>query len=375
MVTSRIPIPLAILGVLLSAGTAGAQKARYSRQQDIKIDAKLSDRSRPKDPKDPKEQSQADQPLTADQVLAVEGLVGSIRAEQEQILIDLITKTPDSEVEEKSDYYFRLGELYAKQQRYWRLAGIEAAIQADQAKTAQQKAKLKADADKGQAKAKEYLVRAVKTYKALTDNEAFRNYPKMDMALFYYGFTLQSGKYMKEARSVYDKLLKNYPSSKYVPEAHLAFADYFFEIGQLDDAEARYKMVLKFPKSSAYWYAMYKMGWIDLNKQRFQDALETFFQVAQATRNDPKQEVLNRASKKDFVRAYAEVGKADKAYVTFQRVDQHYAFDMLEILADLFLNQGKSDKAIYVYQELMRQAPTTRTCASGSTTSRSPSCR
>src|ERR1044071_10157133 len=107
MVTSRIPIPLAILGVLLSAGTAGAQKAKYSRQQDIKIDAKLSDRSRPKDPKDPKEQSQADQPLTADQVLAVEGLVGAIRAEQEQILIDLITKTPDSEVEEKSDYYFR----------------------------------------------------------------------------------------------------------------------------------------------------------------------------------------------------------------------------------------------------------------------------
>ena len=71
----------------------------------------------------------------------------------------------------------------------------------------------------------------------------------MDMALFYYGYTLQGGKYMKEARAVYDKLLKNYPNSKYVPEAHLAFADYYFETGQLADAEARYKMVLKFPKS------------------------------------------------------------------------------------------------------------------------------
>src|SRR5215475_10910833 len=233
-------------------------------------------------------------------------------------------------------------------------------IQSDQAKDPAQKAKFKASAESGQGKAKEFLIKAFKTYKALTDNEAFRNYPKMDMALFYYGFTLQSGKYMKEARSVYDKLLKNYPSSKYVPEAHLAFADYFFEIGQLDDAEARYKMVLKFPKSSAYWYAMYKLGWIDLNKQRFQEALELFYQVAQSTRNDKKNEILNRASKKDFVRAYAEVGKADKAYVAFQRVDQRYAFDMLEILADLYLNQGKSDKAIYVYQELMRQAPTNK---------------
>jgi TolA-binding protein len=102
---------------------------------------------------------------------------------------------------------------------------------------------------------------------------------------------------------------------------------------------------------------MYKMGWIDLNKQRFQDALETFFQVAQATKTDPKQAVLNRASKKDFVRAYAEIGKADKAYPAFQRVDQKYAFEMLQILADLYLSQGKSDKAIYVYQELMKEQP------------------
>ena len=30
----------------------------------------------------------------------------------------------------------------------------------------------------------------------------------------------------------------------------------------------------------------------------------------------------------------------------------------LQILADLYLAQGKSDKAIYVYQELMKTAPT-----------------
>jgi tetratricopeptide (TPR) repeat protein len=348
---------LAIIGVLVLSSAAWAQKAKYSRQQDLKVDVKLSDRSKPIVPKGPESKGQQQPELTADQVLSVEGLVGDIRSEQEQILAELIGKTPDSEVEEKAEYYFRLGELYAKQQRYWRLKGIEATILADQNRNPQQKAALKRDGDAAAAKAKDYLISAVKTYKALSDNDAFRNYPNMDKALFYYGYTLQSGKYMKEARSVYDKLLRNYPSSKYVPEAHLAFADYFFEAGELDNADARYRMVLKFPRSSAYWYSMYKMGWIHLNKQRFQEALETFFQVAQATRNDKKQEVLNRASKKDFVRAFAEVGKADKAYVTFQRVDSKYAFDMLEILADLYLTQGKSDKAIYVYQDLMKRAP------------------
>lgn len=353
-------LKLAILGVLALSTTAVAQgtKPKYTRQQDVKIDVKLSDRVKPiqQAPQDPK----TTQPtLSADDVLSIEGLVGNIRGEQEQILAQIIANTPDSDVDEKSDAYFRLGELYAKQQRYWRLKAVEFQIKADSAK-GPDKAKLAKAAQDGQAKAKDYLLKAVKTYKGLTDNDAFRNYPKMDMALFYYGYTLQGGKYMKEARAVYDKLLKNYPNSKYVPEAHLAFADYYFEAGQLADAESRYKMVLKFPKSSAYWYAMYKMGWIHLNLQRFQDALETFFQVAQATKNDKKQETLNRASKKDFVRAYAEIGKADKAYAAFQRVDNKYAFDMLQILADLYLAQGKSDKAIYVYQELMKTAPTNK---------------
>ena len=346
---------LAILALLLSSSSAWAQKAKYTRQQDVKIDVKLSDRTKPIQPK-AEDKKDVQPTLSADDVLSIEGLVGNIRGEQEQILAQIIANTPDSDVDEKSDAYFRLGELYAKQQRYWRLKGVEFVIKADQAK-GPEKSKWQKESQAAQAKAKDYLLKAVKTYKGLTDNEAFRNYPKMDMALFYYGYTLQGGKYLKEARAVYDKLLKNYPNSKYVPEAHLAFADYHFEAGQLAEAESRYKMVLKFPKSSAYWYAMYKMGWIHLNLSRFQDALETFFQVAQATKNEKKQEVLNRAAKKDFVRAYAEIGKADKAYPAFQRVDNKYAFTMLEILADLYLSQGKSDKAIYTFQELMKIEP------------------
>src|SRR5689334_4847765 len=342
--------------LLASAGSAWAD-GKYKRQQDVKVNVTLSDRVKPIQPKQ-QGTSEFKPELNADQVLDIEGLVSNIRNEQEQILAQLIDQTPDSEVEEKSDYYFRLGELYAKQQRLFRLKAAEAAIQVDKAKTPQAKAQAQQAANKAADMAKNYLLKAVKTYKGLTDNDAFRNYPKMDMALFYYGYTLQGGKYMKEARAVYDKLLKNYPNSKYVPEAHLAFADYYFEAGQLADAEARYKMVLKFPKSSAYWYAMYKMGWIHLNLSRFQEALETFFQVAQATKNDKKNEILNKAAKKDFVRAYSEIGKADKAFDAFKRVDQKYAFNMLTILADLYMEQGKSDKGIYIFRELMKIAST-----------------
>ena len=71
---------------------------------------------------------------------------------------------------------------------------------------------------------------------------------------------LKSARKHDEARAVYDRLLKDHPRSKYVPEAHLVFADYFFERGELANAAERYRMVLKFPQSSAYWYATYQTG-------------------------------------------------------------------------------------------------------------------
>jgi len=330
-----------VIAVLLVSVTAWADK--YTRQQNVKIEVTLSERAKPLPPK---AAAPTARPITADAALALEARRMTYHADQEAILLKLIATTPDSEVDEKADLYFRLGELYARQQRLQRLRAGEAAIANDRAKEA-------AAAEQ----AKQYLLKAVKAYKALTDTDAFRNYPKMDLVLFYYGFTLQGGKYMKEARAVYDKLLKNYPSSRYVPEAHLAFADYHWEQGQLADAEARYKLVLKFPKSSVYWYALYKLGWIHLNLGRFQEALETFFQVAQGTKLDAKQDTLHRAAKHDFVRAYAEIGKSEKAFDAFKRVDQKYAFTMLATLADLYLEQGKSDKGIYVYRELMKIAP------------------
>lgn len=342
--------------VLAYAGTAWAQKPKYTRASDVKINVKISDRVKPLEPNKEKPSEKVPS-VSADQILNIEGLVGEIREEQAAILINLIKDTPDSEAEEKADYYFRLGELYAKQQRFYRLKSAEYAISSDTATKASAKAEFKKKSEDASNRSKKALLDAVRIYKALTDNEAFRNYPNMDKALFYYGYTLQGGKYMKEARTVYDKLLKNYPNSKYVPEAHLAFADYHFENNQLAEAEDRYRKVLKYPKSSAYWYAMYMMGWIDLNLSRHKDALTAFLKVAEATNNDKKQEILNRAAKKDFVRAYAEIGKAEAAYQAFQRVDRKYAFTMLTMLGDRYMEQGKSEKAIYIFQELIKEAP------------------
>lgn len=337
---------LALLAVLVAA-PAFAQKAKYTRSSDVKVDVKLTERSKPKTDGKGEAKGETKPAMTADLALSIEGLKGKFQEEQEQILKKLIDDTPDADADEKANYMFMLGELFAKQHRYWRLKAIELEM-----------AGKKKEAEAAAKTAREKMVGAVSTYKDMTGNDAFRNYPKMDTALFYYGYTLQSGRYLNQARAAYDKLLKNYPKSKYVPEAHFAFGEHYFEQGQLADAEARYRKVLEFPKTPVYWHAQYKVGWIHLNLGRPQEALETFFQVALATRRDAKLEVLNRAARKDFVRAYAEVGKAERAFNAFRNVDDKRALEMLATLADLYLEQGKSERAIFTYQELMRLAPT-----------------
>jgi len=313
--------PLLVLVVL--AGTASAQATRYPRQ-----------------PLVPKPAVRPPPSIGLDEALSIDGLRGPIREEQEQILKQLVANTPDSEVEEKSDYYFRLGELYAKLHRMWRLRAVEAELH---------------QAPERQAfamKAKDYLIKAVQTFKLLTDRDAFRTYPKLDVALFDYAYTLESGRYMKEARAVFDKLIKNYPMSKYVPEAYVAFADYYFDANQPADAERFYRKVLEFPKSSVEGYARYKLAWTLLETNRERDALEMFANVARMP-TDASQQPVIAAARQDLTSATRELAFADHAAWAATRDTDRLA--KAEALYTVYLDASPGDHGdvAYYFAELL----------------------
>ncbi len=346
---SLLSIPFAV------AATFGAAHAdKLTHTSEVKPTVTLTNRTKPT----PRRVEPAAPTVTASDILFVQGLVGAIQAEQIALLKhDLIANTPDSLADEKAGYYFQLGEIYAKLHRFHRIKSIETEIAIGKEPDARRKRALAATLADHEKQAKAALHGSIETYQILIHKPSFAGYARIDTAIFYYAYTLQSADYRKEARAAYDRLLKHYPSSRYVPEAHLAFAEYHFEAGQLADAEARYRQVLKFPQASIYLYALYKVGWVELNLGRPARALEAFNQVAQQTRTDPDKAMLHRAAKHDFVRAYAEIGKADKALPAFQRVDGGDGIRMLEILAELCLDQGKHDKAIYVFRQLMTERP------------------
>jgi len=334
-----------VITLIASTVVAGVARAdKFTHTADVRPNVTLSERARPI----PKHDAPV-APPSGTELLQVEGLLGTIHTEQIAILEEeLIPNTPDSNVDEKADYYFRLGEIYAKLHRFHRLEAIRLELA---------KGDPKAIASHRE-QARRALVDTVRTYKRLVYDPIYVNAPKVDVALFYLAYTLQSGGKLKAARDAYDRLLKNYPRSKYIPDAHFAFAEYHFEAGELADAEARYRMVLKFPASSVFHHAQYKLGWVAYDQRKFGDAMQAFNDVVQATRRDSKLAILHRAATRDFVRAYAEIGKADKALLAFRRVSRGDGIGMLETLADLYLDKGMSEKAIFVLRQLMTERPT-----------------
>lgn len=115
---------LVLLAALL-ATPAYADAPKYTRKQNVVIDVKPSDRTKPIQPVT----KLAGRPVTATEVMVIEEQNEPLRREQEVILGQLVRDTPDDDPE-KADLLFRLAEHYAKQQRFWRLKSMEPAAPA-----------------------------------------------------------------------------------------------------------------------------------------------------------------------------------------------------------------------------------------------------
>jgi tetratricopeptide (TPR) repeat protein len=348
-IVSASPFAVIVI-VVMGVGTARADT--FTHAASVKPEVRLSERAKP-----PPRRADTPAPPSADALLAVEVRLTTVRFDQIDVLRDLLARTPDDAVDEKADYYTRLGELYGKLQRMHRLQGAEDEIALGKATDGKRRAALAASAAAHRTAERAAMAAAVDAFRTLTDGSRFASYPRFDLALFIYADTLQHAGHPREARVIYDRLVKDYPGSRFVADAHLAFADAAFEAGQLEDAGAHYQKVLRFPSATFYQYAQYKLGWVLLGQRNYQDALERFFEVARATRQDGGRQVLYRAARHDFVRAYAEVGRADRALPAFTRIEPKQPLELFATLGGLYLDQGKYDKAIYVFRTLIEAEP------------------
>jgi len=296
--------------------------------------------------------------LRAEDVFSAVGVkVHAVTDSQIQLLGKLIQNTRDDDPE-KAELLFQLGDLHGEQQRYHRFRARQldqAIYDARAAHRDAEAARLAAEQADEERLERASLLAAVKQYLAVADHpDQYPQYQRMDEVLFNLGHLLMQVKKEEAARNYYKRLIKDHPTSRFVPDAYLAFGEYYFDNKDIENAIAFYEKVMEHEESPLAGYALYKKGWCHYNLGEFKQALGTFVAVIQRSSG---RLALEREARKDAVRAYAQVGTPERAWPFFQKIGQNAAPAMLEQLAELYNSQGKFSDAVKLYRQLMAIAP------------------
>jgi len=110
---------------------------------------------------------------------------------------------------------------------------------------------------------------AIETYRKIL--ETYPNYERNDQVLYQMSRAYDEIGQPDQAMEVMDRLVAEYPYSRYVDEVHFRRGEYFFVRKRYLDAEGAYGAVITLGDSSPYYeLALYKLGW-SLYKQEFYD--------------------------------------------------------------------------------------------------------
>jgi tetratricopeptide (TPR) repeat protein len=164
----------------------------------------------------------------------------------------------------------------------------------------------------------------------------------------------------EEALDACGDFIKHFPKSKYVPDAYLMFAEYYFDNAKPDKALLSYKKVTEFKDSKVFPYALYKMGWCYFNLQKFDKALAQFTSVvkyydkqerATGEKSELRLEALN-----DLTRAYSHAKAAKAAPAFFLSLAPNEAGKLLTALAGMYFGDGKYQDAVTIYRHIVGRA-------------------
>ncbi|MBK8251494.1 MAG: hypothetical protein IPK82_02355 [Polyangiaceae bacterium] len=190
-----------------------------------------------------------------------------------------------------------------------------------------------------------------------------------DEVLYYLAYEHEQANDLEKARKVYLKLIQNWPQSKFIANAYLAFGELFFNEAQGDPskwalAEASYTEVTKYPPpdNKVFGYAHYKLAYVYWNKGDFQKAISEFkktIDFGQQYTNLPNAKELANSARRDLVPVYALAGEPKKAHDFFKPLSgdaggsTEKTFKMMDELGQNYLDTGHYKEGIELYQDLM----------------------
>lgn len=274
--------------------------------------------------------------------------------------------------EDTPQWYFRLAELLWEESQYFFFEANrrdDRLIELGTKGSAREIDRLTAEKRDLERQSASHKDQAVALYKAIVSR--YPKYPRLDEVLYFLGENLSKrNRSDPDALKAYRALIQNFPNSRFVPDAWMAFGEYYFERANDKDrapnlrrALEAYRKAAGYQESSVYGYALYKQGWVHYNLAEWNDALEMFRAVVYfgelptSTVPADRKLALVREARKDYVRTYGHVGSPEAAPEEFKRVGGDGWVEMLKALAGIYFEEGKDRDAIVTYHRLIREKP------------------
>jgi len=363
--------PLALLLFLPIVASAQTKQApSLSKKTTTEVDASLAgDITRQK-------QETVGAPLQYDQFrLGIELQVADKRREQIESLKKIIQLSPDQK--EQPGLLFRLADLYWEESRYYFFEASrkdDDLIRALAAKDAAAEAQARKQKDQLMGQRDVYAKLAIDTYTEIV--QRYKDFERTDEVLYFLGHNLMEMGEERKALVAYNRLVEKYPKSKYLPDAYLAFGEYYFNNSRakrefLTKALENYKKAASYVDSAVYGFALYKEGWCYFNLVDYAKAMDLWkavvlygeFSGASALEKAggaKGKSALIREARRDFVRAYERSGGTpEQARAVFPTVAKNPddLWEMYKTLANLYYDQGNDRFAALAYFLLIKERP------------------
>src|SRR5262249_49421933 len=139
------------------------------------------------------------------------------------------------------------------------------------------KERAKAEKEKLLDQQKEQAKNATEAYATIV--QKYKDFDRTDEVLYFLGKNLMDMGDEKKSLVAYKRLIEKYTKSKYLPDAYLAFGEYYFNNSKakkdmLEKSLDSYKKAAGFPDSHVYAFALYKMGWCYFNLTDYEKAMD-----------------------------------------------------------------------------------------------------
>ncbi|MEJ2033745.1 MAG: tetratricopeptide repeat protein, partial [Deltaproteobacteria bacterium] len=119
---------------------------------------------------------------------------------------------------------------------------------------------------------------AITLYQKLLDK--YPNYERNDQVLYQMSRAYEEMGQIDKAMEVMDRLVRDFPQSRYIDEVQFRRAEYFFVRRKYLDAEDAYTAIVKIGVSSSFYeLALYKLGWTFYKQELYDRALDKFIAV------------------------------------------------------------------------------------------------